>query len=101
MSVHTVAQYRKKYGLTIISLLLSAKEQVEAEAERLKRNNLCDICGKPPRNRWGVLAVDHSHTTGLVRGFLCGPCNAGLGQFQDNPVLLEKAAQYLRKGAKI
>ena len=43
------------------------------------------------------LAVDHDHKTGKIRDLLCNNCNAGLGKFQDNPELLIKAADYLRK----
>lgn len=50
----------------------------------------CVICGAEEK-----LVVDHDHTTGKVRGLLCGHCNRGLGHFRDSPVLLEFAAQYI------
>lgn len=50
----------------------------------------CVICGSSES-----LVVDHCHTTGKVRGMLCGHCNRGLGHFRDDPTLLEFAAQYL------
>lgn len=53
-----------------------------------------------------VLHVDHDHNCcpgdrrccgECVRGFICGPCNRGLGLFFDSPAALNRAAQYLSK----
>ena len=56
-----------------------------------QQDGKCLICGKAP----DVLAVDHDHQTGEVRGLLCKPCNAALGAFNDDYMLLQKAAAYL------
>jgi hypothetical protein len=58
-------------------------------------NNKCAICGKTCKNK--RLCVDHDHKTGKIRGMLCHLCNRGLGHFQDNPELLDKAINYLKK----
>jgi len=63
-----------------------------------KQNNGCAICGKAesaihqgePRR----LAIDHCHDSKGIRGLLCVKCNIGIGQFCDNPKLLQKAALY-------
>ena len=41
------------------------------------------------------LVVDHDHKTNKIRGMLCNRCNQGLGQFKDDPELLEYARIYL------
>jgi len=63
----------------------------------------CDLCGQ----KVARLDVDHDHSCcdldarvtcgNCVRGFLCNPCNRGLGVFGDNPELLRKALRYLNK----
>lgn len=52
----------------------------------------CALCENNKR-----LHVDHDHKTGKVRGLLCYNCNNGLGRFQDNTCILEKAIIYLNK----
>jgi hypothetical protein len=57
------------------------------------QNGVCKICGNPDRRRG--LAVDHDHSTGVIRGLLCSQCNTALGLFKDNPAVLGSAIQYL------
>jgi hypothetical protein len=45
------------------------------------------------------LVVDHCHTTGTVRGLLCGGCNSALGHFGDRIESLNSAVRYLRAAA--
>lgn len=80
----------------------SSGVQVEALNLRLAQNNRCAICGTPemyaPRGR---LHLDHDHNTMIVRGLLCGNCNAGLGQFKDEPGRLRAAIKYLYRAAQV
>jgi hypothetical protein len=50
----------------------------------------CVICGSVED-----LVVDHCHKTNIIRGMLCNHCNRGLGNFKDDPELLEFARMYL------
>ena len=78
-----------KYGISI------------AQYEELlaKQDGRCAICGSPPdangRGAYSRLHIDHSHSTGKIRGLLCGRCNQGIGFMRDDPKLLRLAAAYL------
>ena len=63
---------------------------VGAAREYRQSVGCCEICGGIQR-----LSVDHSHTTGTVRGVLCHRCNVGLGMFKDNIESLRSAINYL------
>lgn len=76
---------KSKYELT----------QEQYDALFAEQSGCCGLCGRLAGEE--TLAVDHDHDTGEVRRPLCGKCNKGLGLFDDNPELLEKAAEYVRK----
>lgn len=64
---------------------------------------LCSICGIEGTDvgaKEGILHIDHSHTTGAIRGLLCRSCNLGLGFFEDNTARLENAIGYLVRMGK-
>lgn len=55
----------------------------------------CAICGINELGDTRQFAVDHDHSTGLVRGLLCANCNLGLGHFKDSTDILRAALSYL------
>lgn len=61
------------------------------------QNFVCAICAVPFDPNVGDLTpcVDHSHSTGEVRGLLCRACNLGIGHFKDSPERLHSAIKYL------
>ena len=76
------------------------------EYERMSaaQGNVCAICKLPPRGTARnnkALHVDHDHSTGTIRGLLCGECNRALGLLRDDPVRLIEGANYLQRYAKI
>ena len=58
------------------------------------QGGVCVICAKGCDTH-GHLCVDHDHATGEVRGLLCHRCNAGLGYFKDDPILMQRAIGYV------
>lgn len=55
----------------------------------------CENCGAAP-GKYGM-HLDHSHTTGKFRGWLCGRCNMGIGSLGDTIEGLERAIAYLKR----
>lgn len=60
----------------------------------LNQNKKCAIC-KVPFTKTPHL--DHDHSTGKIRGVLCGKCNVGLGLFKESPQILVDALLYLNR----
>lgn len=61
----------------------------------IDQNNTCAICSRHANELPKSLDVDHCHNTGKVRGLLCGKCNMGIGYFQDNVDIINKALVYI------
>ena len=53
--------------------------------------NICDCCGKITDK----IVFDHDHKTLEHRGWLCHPCNQGLGLLGDDIQSVRKALTYL------
>jgi hypothetical protein len=83
------AKLKKKYGLTA----------AEYDALLADQGGGCAICaGIEPGGRWNTrFFVDHDHITGAVRGLLCNRCNVVLGNADDDPDRLRRAAAYLEE----
>lgn len=82
---------RESYLKRVYGLTLNQYDEM-----LMAQNGLCAICGGKERND-ELLAIDHNHVTGEVRGLLCRLCNASLGGFGDDPNILAKAITYLLK----
>lgn len=86
LSQNTHAVHLKKtYGIT--------PEEYQSIYEYQGRK--CYICQRATGSR-KRLAVDHDHSTGYVRGLLCGTCNRKvLGHLRDDPLAFERGKRYL------
>lgn len=62
----------------------------------VEQNNKCAVCGEVLDMSYNT-HLDHDHATGQWRSVLCGGCNAGLGNFRENPDYLLRAIAYLSK----
>jgi hypothetical protein len=62
-----------------------------------KQGGRCGICqARLYSKRYKRFAVDHNHSTGEIRGLLCGNCNTGLGLFKDCPTALSRAIDWVK-----
>lgn len=57
--------------------------------------NCCYVCGAHESRFKKGLSVDHDHSTGQIRGLLCGVCNRFIVARHKTGDLLRKAADYL------
>lgn len=80
--------YKKRYGITLEEYNSLMKQQ----------NQCCAICHVPfslisSKN----IHLDHSHSSGVVRGILCNDCNLAIGRAKDDTKILRSMIEYLEK----
>ena|SRR3990167_348052 len=57
---------------------------------------VCLVCEKQC-STGSLLAVDHDHATGKIRGLLCRMCNSALGDLHDNPRIIAATIDYISR----
>ena len=82
---------RSKNGKKLCNTCRGKRENIIKTFRHL-RKDLCEICGSTED-----LCIDHNHETDKYRGTLCRKCNAAIGSFNDDPILLIEAARYVMK----
>jgi hypothetical protein len=77
----------RTYGLTL------------EELRSLIVQNHCDCCGRTKQEVGGDrdFCVEHSHESGVVRGYVCHYCNIAIGMLLDDPARAKKVELYLNK----
>jgi len=85
---------RKHYSITL----------KEFEERWKKCGQKCSICDreltlpiKSKGQKSSCVVIDHNHKTNKMRGLLCSKCNKGLGLFNDDYNLLQKALEYIKE----
>lgn len=88
---HRERNYRSKYGIGVADY----DEMLE------RQGGVCAACKKPERRtQTENLAVDHCHSTGVVRGLLCSNCNRALGLLNDDPEIIAGLLEYLSSASQ-
>jgi len=81
----------RKYGLTIQAYEVLLQSQGG-------RCAICqDVLGDRGKLKKGSPHIDHDHATNRVRSILCGQCNVAIGALKDDPAIVLKAYEYLKK----
>ena len=80
----------RRYKLTIIEYRELLKKQ----------NKKCLICKCRHGYKRNKLVVDHDKQSKKIRALLCKKCNAGLGFFNHDKILLNSAIEYLKEYKK-
>lgn len=88
-----IRSYKEKKHGSERNFLLKLRYGIDEDRfERILRRQggTCAICRSPrPKH------VDHCHDSSAVRGILCVNCNNGLGKFEDDVGIMERAILYL------
>lgn len=97
-AAHTPQEYRRNWHLQKKYNL----EPTEFDALWVVFKGRCGICDRelklPTLTRGqalDVVAIDHNHNTGALRGLLCNACNKALGLFYDDIDRLKNAIKWL------
>lgn len=69
------------------------REELKDKYWHLKKD-VCDCCGKESNK---TLVLDHDHNTLAFRGWICDPCNTGIGKLGDTLDGVQDALNYLKR----
>lgn len=79
-------QLQKLYGISL-------EDWETMYDEQMGRCATCLI----PLAECKIIATDHDHETGIVRGLLCNPCNLALGALKDDPQTIRRMLHYVEQ----
>jgi hypothetical protein len=79
----------QRYGISRPEKILMLKMQ-GSTCKICKR----DICFNGTANQYSA-CIDHCHSTGEVRGIICGNCNTWIGYFENRTIEIDAVKDYL------
>lgn len=83
---------RKRAGFRCSSASYASDIKRKYGALSTGRPSSCEVCGSKER-----IVYDHSHVTGVFRGWLCNSCNLVLGFVRDDALILRRLCDYLEE----
>ena len=100
-----ILEYAKHthYHDNLDSTCKTCRKNLAKLRNKLRKNappmpKICDCCKTPPVKLGNKknLCLDHDQETNQFRGWLCEPCNTGMGLLGDNLDSLMMAVEYLK-----
>ena len=95
---------KRKNGMLLWRFNITLEEyQVLFEAQ----GGVCKLCGLEESARKNhseekrMLAVDHDHNTGAIRGLLCASCNVKLGHYEGLKLLVPLFDKYFEEAVQL
>jgi len=98
-SIKQTIEWRDKTNYSLREALLKREynmTQDDYDQMLQEQDFCCAICKRHMTEFKRNLAVDHNHTTGEIRGLLCGNCNRTVGFVKENPEIAESLVRYIR-----
>lgn len=81
------------------------RDELKKQHAKPGEDYVCPVCNRTyddikylgkKINAW---CLDHDHTTGKFRGWLCHDCNKAIGFFKDDAARMKSAIKYLEENA--
>lgn len=75
--------------------LAQQRANLRKRIEEPSEDHVCPVCTRS-HDEVDTWCLDHCHTTGAFRGWICNNCNVAIGNFKDNIQSMERAIEYLK-----
>ena len=86
---HYLKRLVAKHGLTL--------DEFQRLWDQATHCPICDVMMTEDKMIPTRKVLHHCHRTNKVIGFICNRCNMAIGHLEDDPVLVQKAADFLKR----